>query len=304
VGISTVLSLGVGVFLLSRSGIEPKQVIKTIENLGWGTALLAVAFNLVQTVCVLLRHSILIPEELHPGWRRVFYSVISGHALNTVFPARAGDVLKCFLLSKGRKNRLKFFASAGVIVADRLVDVAVLLGMAAIWKAYRHPRVEEWVVQSSQSASRMLTAAFLGIALLIALFYVVRRVSAAQRKWSKEFRKGFLCLGRPRPLLFAIILAAGGWSGEIFSILVLSGSQGVELSFAQGIFVILALNIAISFPVSVANLGPFEAAIALSLVSFGMDSSQAFAVATVHHGLQLAAIGLTLLISLTVRPRL
>jgi ACR3 family arsenite efflux pump ArsB len=52
-----------------------------------------------------------------------------------------------------------------------------------------------------------------------------------------------------------------------------------------------------------ANLGPFEAAIALTLATFGMDSNSAFAVATVQHGVQLLVVACFAGMAMVVRPR-
>ena len=95
-------------------------------------------------------------------------------------------------------------------------------------------------------------------------------------------------------LLFLIVCVL------IFTILV---GNVFNLSLGELMFVLLVLNIAISVPVSFANVGPFEAAIALALTSFGMDGSKALAVATVHHAIQLITIGLGAAVSVFMRRR-
>lgn len=301
--LSTLALLAAGGWLASKANIKPQEVFHTVQSLGWRTVLAALACNVAQTFFIIFRYYVVIPKELHPGARRVTYAIGLGHALNTVLPARAGDVLKCFWLSQGKHNRLSLLSSAGVLVADRVLDVAVLLAMAVVWQAYRHPKIQEW---ASAVSDKVGAVGFLGatIACLVAgavFFFRKRRLKHS--KWTGEFRTGFACFGRPPLLALATALAFFAWSGEILSVHILASSQGVDISFANALFVILALNLAISVPVSFANVGPFEAAIALSLTSFGMPSSQALAVATVHHGLQVLAIGGWALVALIVKPR-
>jgi glycosyltransferase 2 family protein len=300
--LSTLALLLGGGWLASKANIQPHEVLETVRSLGWRTVLAALACNLAQTFFIIARYYVLIPAELHPGARRVTYAIGLGHALNTVLPARAGDVLKCFWLSQGKRNRLSLLSSAGVLIADRILDVAVLLSMAVGWQAYRHPKMKEWIAVASERLS--FSGISVGILLLVVVAAVLffKKRPLKQSKWTGEFRTGFACLRRPPFAAVATLLAFFAWSGEILSVQLLASSQGIDISFANALFVILALNLAISIPVSVANVGPFEAAIALALASFGMASSQALAVATVHHGLQITAIGGWALVALVMKP--
>ncbi len=301
--LSTLALLVAGGWLASKANIKPHEVFATVQSLGWRTVLAALACNVAQTFFIIFRYYVLIPTELHPGARRVVYAIGLGHALNTVLPARAGDVLKCFWLSQGKHNRLSLLSSAGVLVADRIVDVAVLLSMAVVWQAYRHPKMQEWAALASEKISAVGFSVVALSLLALGAFLFFRKRRLKHSSWTGEFKTGFACLGRPPLLALASALAFLAWGGEILSIYFLASSQGVDFSFANALFVILALNLAISIPVSFANVGPFEAAIALALTSFGMASSQALAVATVHHGLQVVAIGGWALVALLLKPR-
>jgi len=55
---------------------------------------------------------------------------------------------------------------------------------------------------------------------------------------------------------------------------------------------LVLLNVGISVPISVANVGPYEAALAFGLRQAGVPLSSAVVLATVHHALELLAIGL------------
>jgi uncharacterized membrane protein YbhN (UPF0104 family) len=72
--------------------------------------------------------------------------------------------------------------------------------------------------------------------------------------------------------------------------MVLSSPLGVHLSLAQAIVGLLVLNLGIAIPVSVANVGAYEAATVVGLAPFGVPAGQALALGAMHHAVQLATI--------------
>jgi hypothetical protein len=73
---------------------------------------------------------------------------------------------------------------------------------------------------------------------------------------------------------------------------VLSAPFGVELSIPQAMVGLLVLNVGIALPVSVANVGAYEAATVVGLLPFGATAPQALAIGAIHHGVQVTAIGM------------
>jgi uncharacterized membrane protein YbhN (UPF0104 family) len=300
--VSTLLIMILGAWLASRAEIEPSEVGRAIVSVGWKAFFLAFLCHFIQISLVILRYHLLAPREIHPGFRRLSYAIGIGHALNTYFPARLGDVLKCFFLSQGSGNRMTALSGAGLVVADRLLDVSMLLLMAVLWRPYEHPRMKEWLSTLPLHLGWGIVG--LGVvAVFLVWFFFLRGKTGLAARWTGEFRDGTLGLTRPGPVLLGAALAIVAWGAEVTSIQILAASQGVSLTFSNCLFVILWLNFAISLPLSLANLGPFEAAIALTLATFGMDSNSAFAVATVQHGVQLLVVACFAGMAMVVRPR-
>ncbi len=289
--ITTILVLALGLWVISKSNVRLDQVWATIKALGWQYALLAFVGCFGQVLFLILRHQALIPQEYRPGFRKVLYAAGMGHMLNTYLPARAGDVMKAVILSRGTPPSMSFLTATGALVADRLVDITVLVFMGLLWRSNNHLKLQNWIENTPWSLGLALGLVALSL-VAGAVYWFRRHGSDRMAKWSSEFRDGTLCLIRPAALSWGILLAFLSWSGEVLAILSLSQSQGLSLSFGNALFVVIALNAAISVPFSLANVGPFEAAVALSLTSFGMDPAQAIAVGTVHHAIQLVAITL------------
>jgi uncharacterized membrane protein YbhN (UPF0104 family) len=74
---------------------------------------------------------------------------------------------------------------------------------------------------------------------------------------------------------------------------VLCTALAFPLSLPQVVLALAALNVGISVPVSIANLGVYEAALAFGLSRSGMPLPTAVAIATLHHGLQLLGTNLS-----------
>jgi LPXTG-motif cell wall-anchored protein len=62
-------------------------------------------------------------------------------------------------------------------------------------------------------------------------------------------------------------------------------------------------NLGIVFPISIANLGPFEVSIAMGLGLAGVTFSTGLAIGTAYHGLQILGIALLALASIVVKRR-
>lgn len=266
---------------------------------------IAVAYlgNFLQAFLLILRHDVLIPREQHPGYRRVFFGIGVGHGVNVFFPARAGEVLKCLLLTQPKKEgKVTPLSVAGVLVADRVVDISTLSLMAIATRAYIQPPIQQWL--RGLHVPWYWVAIVLTFVLALSLwFFFFRESTRRARRWGREFRSGLHCLGRPKWLAIAMVLAALSWGGELVSLIVLCSTQGFSLTLGNSVFVLIAISLVASMPVSFGNIGPYEAAGALVLVSLGLNYETALAVATVHHLVQLAAIATWTLIALLLRER-
>ena len=64
----------------------------------------------------------------------------------------------------------------------------------------------------------------------------------------------------------------------------------VSITFLDCIFIVFILNVGTAIPVSVANLGTFEASVVIALSQFGVGSSVGAAVAVAHHMIQVSSV--------------
>lgn len=128
--------IGIVVSLVSVAGVvwwamhqEPPKLPSTAGQLG---ALVgAIALYAIATVVRAERWERLLARDgAHPPRADVYALTVVGYAVNNVLPARAGDAVRVLLLAPrtdvGRRTIL------GTLVAERLLDVVVVVGMFLI----------------------------------------------------------------------------------------------------------------------------------------------------------------------------
>lgn len=120
------LFLGLGIFLVwwqfdKMSAQQREQFGLSLKNANYWLLLPVTLLALLSHISRAVRWKLLIePMGYKPGTANTFYSVMSGYLLNTFLP-RAGEVLKCTLLSRAEKipiNKL-----IGTILVERTFDL-------------------------------------------------------------------------------------------------------------------------------------------------------------------------------------
>ena len=90
-----------------------------------------------QIFFMILRVYALMPGETRIGWKSVAEAISYGQLINTFIPARAGDILKVVMFNRGDSENCSLMTGAGVVLADKVVDVIALLLLFVFSGAYR-----------------------------------------------------------------------------------------------------------------------------------------------------------------------
>jgi hypothetical protein len=86
-----------------------------------------------------------------------------------------------------------------------------------------------------------------------------------------------------------VLLGAAGWVAELVVMVALGAGLGLHLSALQVLRGLVVLNLGIIVPVSVANVGVYEAATVAGLAPAGVSTASAVALGALHHAVQLLA---------------
>ena len=251
-------------------------------------AVLAVVLLLVlcQLAFQALRLWTILPRGVALPLGQTAHAFALGEWLNIFTPARGGDALKVVMLSRATSGPAPSLPQAtGVLLADKIVDAGSLALLCAAAGLFRLVRVGP---PTHLPDPRTVIAVAAGVTLLL---LALRRFSA---RWlgrlarlRREIGRGLAALHDPFKLAAGVSLSVGAWLAELAALRVLCAALAFAPSPARLVLVLAALNLGISVPIGVANLGVYETVLSLGLTQSGIPLATAAAIATLHHALQL-----------------
>jgi uncharacterized membrane protein YbhN (UPF0104 family) len=274
--------------LRGRQDLSKEAILEAVRRFRPWNALAVILLGMAQILFMIVRMFVLCPTRPRVPFREVTFAVAVGHAVNMFFPARAGEALKILWLGRAGGNDPGYLArGAGWLLADRLLDLGGLIVLVFTSGVLGLPAFRQVVPFSLW----WIPIAIAGFLALIGLFSVVSaRVHRKLQTWTQQLSQGLSGVLKPGPAIIALLMGVASWAVEISAIGVLAWSQGYPLSIAQIFFVLVVLNLAIAIPISVANVGTFEAAVAFALKFFDVPIATSIAIAGAHHLLQLFGV--------------
>jgi ubiquinone/menaquinone biosynthesis C-methylase UbiE/uncharacterized membrane protein YbhN (UPF0104 family) len=273
------------VWFVSHADVRLRPVLKAAQSFSTASLRAAVALVLLQLLCQTARFVVLIPRSLRVGRLHALRVTAQGQLLNAFVPARGGDVYKVFALCP---NVAGAGARAlGVVAADKAADVS---GLVLVLVFFGLGPALQWLGMSPAKGAVLLFAAALAFLVWVA-GTKSRAVPVVRRGIGLivHFGAGLAALKQPRVALAAVVFSVAAWLAEATALVALTRGLGISISHSQAMFALLALNVGIAVPILPANLGAFEAGVALGLHQAGVPTAFAVAVAVTHHALQLAA---------------
>jgi uncharacterized protein (TIRG00374 family) len=238
------------------------------------------------------------------GILSLYGKMLTGYFFNAFFPARAGDLVRAYLL--GRKTGLRKTTILATIVIEKAFDGIALLILflfslillpAAISNASGlSPDLLAWV------ASIALVAAIAGLFLfyrfsdlivrfvsrLFDLLPLPRKLERLIIRLVETFAGGMHIFKTPRPLLFAGLLSLVVWG--VVALMFLSALVSFKASFPPEMMTLAGLlfmtglvNLGLLIPALPGNVGTYEALCVAAMAVFGVTKELAVAFALVFH---------------------
>ena len=286
-------ALVVGVFivgmvvLLLRRGPDWNAVYHAFDFVVWSWVVLAVVINLLSVVARSIAWDLVVRQALpqpHPSRRLVFSAFCVGLLGNAALPARAGEIARVAVLRRRLPHGSGTTAVLlGTVFAHRLFDLfpVVLLILYTLLTA----KIPHWALTA--------IALFIGIGFALLCFAIVtaRRQHTrvldeldGVRKVLAMAQRGLWVLKRPSAAAGATVFQLAGWLLQLLAVYTVMRAFGFG-TFPAAALVLLLMNVATIFPLWPGNVGLMQAAIALPLVSYGVDYGTGFA-----YGLALQAV--------------
>jgi len=243
-----------------------------------------------------LRWGMLFQPRLEVEPARLFSVLNIGYLLNSVLPARIGDLARAYLL----RNGVLAARALSTVILERALDVLTVILLLIILVPV--VPIPSWVAQ----ATLVLGAAF--VLLVLSLFGVMTQRERGLRwvrrglgwfpqlnseRWVRQVEAlldGMAILRSPRQFPFLLAFSALLWaSAATVNYLVMLGFE-MRLSWAAAAFVLCVTALGVSVPSSPGYIGVYHAAVIAGLAVFGVSGAEAVAYALVLHAVNYAVL--------------
>ena len=231
-----------------------------------------------------------------PAWR----ATAIGMMANMLLPARAGELVRPFVLS--RQTSVPFSAGLASIVVDRVFDAVSLLLLMLV--AIFDPRFPADV-----SASNYIgTGVFIFVAIVVVLYAVVffpdrliewfeivaqrvaPRFEQRGRAMLRAFADGLSVLRHPAHFAAVFVWAIAHWLMNGLAFWLMFRALKVPAPFTAALFLQALIVIGVALPSTPGFFGFFEAMAKTGLVLYGVSEQLAVAWAIAFHVLSLIPI--------------
>lgn len=245
----------------------------------------------------------------HTRFWVAFRTTVIGFAASFVLPARAGEVLRPYLLA--RHERLPATAAFATIIVERILDLVAVLILLGVFfliftggTAAAAPRLYQAVAVGG------LIMAPVGIGVLGAMFVMAghperlhavvlrvervlpARIAQAVAGFARTFAEGLAVVRRPSRLVFAMGWSLVLWVAIAAQIWAVARAFAIALPFGGSFLITAMLVVGVAIPTP-GGVGGSHEAFRLGVTSFyGADNNAAVGAAIMQHAVNFAPITL------------
>lgn len=262
---AVVLALAVGLLALFLRGVDLSRVGGDIARARPAWLALSLVTALATLVVRTIRWQYLLLPLGEASFGNAFKATAVGFAASSVLPARAGEVIRPYFLS--RHEPMSATGAFATIVLERLLDtvtVLLLLAMFVVWfghdVALTNPagfRALQWAgFAAGAVASAALVVLFLmageparlGRVTSILARVVPERFAAAIGRIAQKFAAGLGSIRRPGQLLAALALSLPLWLCIGVGIWAVAVGFGLAIPFTGVFLMIAVLVVGVALP--------------------------------------------------------
>jgi uncharacterized membrane protein YbhN (UPF0104 family) len=193
-------------------------------------------------------------------WRGVTGAYLAGVGVNSVLPARSGDLLRLYLV-KRRIDGSTYPTLGSTLIVETLFDT-VVAGAILLWALAagllpalhvlpRLPSIDwHWPLQHPK------LAAVIGAVWIVALAILALAGARKVREFRKRVRQGFAILSRPRRFLTGVVVwQAASWVFRFATVYAFLRAFHVEATAHNALLVLVVQSLATLFPFTPGGVG-------------------------------------------------
>ncbi|MGE5199616.1 MAG: lysylphosphatidylglycerol synthase transmembrane domain-containing protein [Rhodospirillaceae bacterium] len=297
-----VLALSIGMLAWFLRGADLRGVWTVLRGGRPGLLALALGVTGMTYVFRALRWKYLLRPLGNPPFSAVFKATVIGFAASTLLPARAGEVVRPWVLA--RREGFSATSAFATIIVERMLDLMTVLLLFGVYLAWSTPAVAaEHSATFAALKSGGLLAAVASVAGLIVVMVVAghperlagwalrvervlpARVAHAMAHLVHTFLLGLAVVRQPRRLAVSGLLSLPLWLSIALGIWSTSRAFDIEMSYPGAFLMMAVLVVGVSVPTPGA-VGGFHKAYQIGAVAFfGVANDRAVGAALVLHAI-------------------
>ncbi len=285
------LLLVYGIFQIDKILIE--KIIENLKAIGYVAFFSAFLFSILQCLFQGERFTVLGKRNHGLSRHSLHFIFYKSQLLNQLLIVRAGEVYKILSLKfyKEKRQRLSGYEAFATVAVERIITILSLILLGFIARKEIINQLQKGIFSHDLPFAHIIW----GIVLLLVIT-IVFLISKKLWGFLINLGKGFFPTLNTKRIILSFIISIGSWIAEYLALYFLLIPFDIYLGLKEGIMVLLLLNLSLLVPITFGNIGFYETAIAVVLVSIGVPLPTALSVAIVHHILQYLAIATLLLI--------
>jgi uncharacterized protein (TIRG00374 family) len=289
-----IVLLSIGLLAVFLRGAHLEVVWTEIRHANPWLIALSAAVTVLTMILRALRWQYLLEPIGHARFAPAFRTTTIGFAASAVLPARAGEVIRPYLLA--RQEGLSATATFATIIIERVLDAVTCVMLLASFVVFFDPGMDE---------VGGITVGALALVVLGAMFVAARDPEAVGR-WAYKlehllpgtlahklamvllkFAEGLAVVRTPRRLALALLLSFPLWLSIGLGIWAVTRAFGIHMPYTGSFLLIALLIVGVSVPTP-GGVGGFEAAVQIGLTSFyAVPNDRAVGTALVLHAVSL-----------------
>ena len=312
---AAVALLGVILLALFLRNANLRDVWTEVTRARMDLVLVAVALTALTYVLRAMRWQYLLSPVGRVSLANALRMTVIGFAASAVLPARAGEVLRPWLLA--RKEGLSATAAFATIILERVLDTVMVLLLFGLFLLLAEP---DFARGDPVAFSRLkfggALAALVSVAALAVMFFLAGhpgtlnslqagfervlpvRLAATGIRFLRTFADGLAIVRQPGRLAVALLLSVPLWLSIATGIWCVSRAFHIDLPFMGSFLVMALLVVGVAVPTP-AGVGGFHYFYRLAATSFyAAPNDRAVGAAIVLHAVSfvpVAVVGLVLL---------
>jgi uncharacterized protein (TIRG00374 family) len=279
-----IVALSIGLLALFLRGANLSVVWKEVKEADAWLIALSGGVTIATMVLRAIRWQYVLAPIGGAHFWAAFRTTTIGFAASAVLPARAGEVIRPYLLA--RQEGLSATATFATIIIERLLDAVTCVLLLASFVLFFDPGMDRadgalyWLLEVGGLVVGSLTLLLLGV------MFIAARDPQAVGRWAYrlehllpgrlthalaggllKFAEGLAVVRTPGRLLSALLLSFPLWLSIGVGIWAVTEAFGIDMPFTGSFLLIALLVVGVAVPTP-GGVGGFEAAVQIGLTSF------------------------------------